>query len=289
MVEILSPLEAVPYLEQGWRAADMHVHSNRSPDVPTVPALEPNAILATAHERGMVYRTITDHDMLTYHDIKDGVLGLELTIDDPKVGHTVHFNIYDLDEKGLSALLDRRYCVDGVIGYCRREEIPFVFNHPYWFKPEDERRLRRDDASVRRAIASIKAIANDVDVIEYNAKRTKRSNDLALLLADVYDKGVIGSTDTHSGDVGLLYTIAPGERFREWWGNVADRKAHIVDTAPGSHLKIEAAHYAAHTLRQRPTNPSGWTSLVGEWFSRAVSAGQNSLSNRIATIAPTVV
>lgn len=283
VVSIVSPIEAIPFLERGWKAADLHVHSNRSYDVPNAPSLDPAAILATATQIGMTYRTLTDHDTLTNHG---DIHGVELTIDDSEVGHTVHFNIYDLDEQQFSSLLERRDSASHVIRYCNQEELPLTYNHPYWFKPDDEMRIRRDDSSARRAIQSIEAIAHDVDVIEYNAKRTPRSNDLAITLAHTHGKGLIGATDTHTGDVGLIHTIAPGDTFREWWSNVASRKARIVDTAPGSHLRIEASHYYTHLLRKHPEDqPTGVSNLVGILATRFLSAGQNSLSDRITRFA----
>jgi hypothetical protein len=58
--------------------------------------------------------------------------------------------------------------------------------------------------------------------------RVRPKNALTLALADRFHKGVVATTDTHTGDVGRAFTLAKGETFREFYDAVRRCESFIV-------------------------------------------------------------
>jgi predicted metal-dependent phosphoesterase TrpH len=96
-------------------------------------------------------------------------------------------------------------------------DLPFTYNHPFWFEPGEEPNLR-----------VIPELVNLFPVIEYNMHRVKRKNELAIELARKKCKGMIAATDTHSGMIAKIYTLARGDTFREYFKNIASGDALLV-------------------------------------------------------------
>jgi predicted metal-dependent phosphoesterase TrpH len=223
--KIISFKDAQVFRKHGWQAADLHVHTLFSPDVISVRSLHPTRLYQTAKENGMDYVTFTDHDTMAAYDILgDGMKGLirgvEIKIKDMKtVGHTIHINVYDLDSNQFKKLEEIAAYEDlnSFLYLLRKEKLPFVYNHPLWFEPGE-----------RPNLAVIPKLIKLFPVIEYNMHRVRRKNEIIMELARRYGKGLIASTDTHSGRIGQAYTLSRGRNFREFYNNICQRKSYIV-------------------------------------------------------------
>jgi len=223
--KILSSSNAEVFRKHGWQAADLHVHTLFSPDVISVRSLHPERLYQTARDKGMDLVTFTDHDTMAAYDIlspeKEGLIkGVEIRIKDTKsVGHTIHVNVYDLGNKKFQEL--EKIAVAGdlhsFLDFLRIEKLPFVYNHPLWFEPGE-----------RPNLAVIPELIKLFPVIEYNMHRVRRKNEMIMELAQRYGKGLIASTDTHSGMIGQAYTLSRGKNFKEFYGNICRGKSYIV-------------------------------------------------------------
>ena len=43
----------------------------------------------------------------------------------------------------------------------------------------------------------------------------KQKNELTIALAEKFGKGIVATTDAHSGNIGEVYTLAKGDTFEE--------------------------------------------------------------------------
>lgn len=220
------PYEGMSELaDQGWVAADLHVHSVCSGDVLPAEALHPCALYEKARSIGMGFITLTDHDTMQAYEMlgqKEGlVTGVEIKVKDMDfVGHTIHINVYDLDEAEFAELEE----IAGVecdlkafVRFLKRNGLPFIYNHPFWFEPGERPNLK-----------AIPEIAKLFPVVEYNMHRIRRKNELTVELAHRYGKGLVAATDTHSGNIGRIYTLSRGETFREYFRNIKAGSSYIV-------------------------------------------------------------
>jgi predicted metal-dependent phosphoesterase TrpH len=222
---ILRREQAWNLLARGWRAADLHVHTLHSYDVIPTRQVDPLNLYLEARRRGMTYVAFTDHDtMAAYDEIgwtrEDLVPAVEVKILDPRnVGHTVHVNVYTLNRRQLGEIQKiTRGARDIVLlsRYLRDEDLPFTFNHPFWHEPDERPNLR-----------SIIDIAPLFPVLEYNMGRVGRLNAQAIRLANALSKGIVAATDSHVGEVGKAFTLARGDTFKEFFGRIAAREAHL--------------------------------------------------------------
>ncbi len=213
-------------LESGWLAADLHVHTSCSHDVLPTPEFHPEAIYQNARQKGLHYITFTDHDTMDAYDIigwerENLVTGVEMTLLDPiRVGHTIHINVYELNKPQFYELkritqLDRN--IETFIDFCKDQDLPFTYNHPFWFVGKEKPEYQAVEDTIQR-----------FPVIEYNMKRVRRKNMMAIWLASKYNKGMTASTDTHIGKIGEAYTLSKGNTFREYFQYIAGGKAKIV-------------------------------------------------------------
>lgn len=214
---------------RGFKSADLHVHSHHSPCVPGSPALSPRELYRLARRSGLDFIAITDHDNIESHSDLAGcegfVPGVEIKIKDrERVGHTLHINVYELDRYDFVELESIAGAdspdLEAFVTYCRGRNLPYVYNHPFWFEPSDER-------------VNLKAIPGIIreyfPVVEYNMHRVRRKNLLAAALADRFGRGIVVNTDTHIGDVGRVRSLARGETFREFYDSLARREAFLVN------------------------------------------------------------
>ncbi len=254
--KIISPEEAESYIEKGWKKADLHWHTSVSYDVPDRPWLSPTELYNRAKELGLSYITITDHDVIDAPNFLPNdetiVPGAEIKIrDSEQTLHTIHVNVYCLNNEHLENLLDiansklpqrlnhptnvdfvkamqstRQHYGEGdfqeFIQYLRNNNLPHTFNHPYWFETSEEQTVTREN------FQAIDRIAEEFPIIEYNTKRPKRLNALAVALASRHGKGMTCSTDSHTGNIGDAYTLAPGDTFREFFDNISMGNYRLV-------------------------------------------------------------
>jgi predicted metal-dependent phosphoesterase TrpH len=211
--------------EDDWMAADLHVHTLFSSDVIPVSSLRPMRLFKKAREKRMNFVTFTDHDtMAAYHSISprlEGLVrGVEIKIKDMEnVGHTIHINVYELDDGQFQEL--ENIAVQGdlhsFLDFLKSEKLPFVYNHPLWF-----------EAGEKPNLAVIPDIVRLFPVLEYNMHRIRRKNEIIMELARRYEKGLIASTDTHSGMIGHAYTLSKGNDFKEFYNNICQGNSYIV-------------------------------------------------------------
>lgn len=191
------------------------------------PEFHPEAIYRKALARGLDYLSITDHDTMDAYDIigwerENLVPGVELTLIDPvNVGHTLHINIYELNkaqflECKLIAEKDRNLIT--LVDFLRDQQLPYVYNHPFWFSKHDRRPNYK----------SIAEIAPLFPVLEYNMKQIGELNRMVLWMGKKFGKGIAANTDTHLGEVGDTRTLARGDDFRSYFESIARGDSLIV-------------------------------------------------------------
>ncbi len=222
---LLDPGEARGLLASGWQAADLHVHTLHSYDVIPTRQTDPLRLYEEARRLGMTYVAFTDHDTMAAYDqigwTREGLVpAVEVKILDLRnVGHTVHINVYTLDRRQfreIEAIANGARDIVALTDYLRTEGLPYAFNHPFWHEPGETPDLR-----------AVIDIAPLFPVLEYNMGRIGRINAQALRLARTLGKGVTAGTDSHVGEIGRAFTLARGDSFGEFFGNIAARRSHL--------------------------------------------------------------
>ena len=201
------------------------MHTLCSPDVISAKSLHPEALYHRAREMGMDFVTFTDHETMSAYDLLSGgldglVTGVEMRIKDMDlVGHTLHINVYDLsqeqflDLKEISELGD----LSRFINYLVKNSLPYVYNHPFWFERKEKPNL-----------AAISNLVRLFPVPEYNMHRVHLKNEITMALAKRHRTGLAASTDSHSGDVGMAYTLSRGDSFRDFFENICKGNSYIL-------------------------------------------------------------
>lgn len=211
---------------RGCYAADLHVHTLCSYDVVKAPWLHPEALYQKARSTGMRFITFTDHDTMDAYDLigwnrEDVVPGVEIKIRDAKrVGHTLHVNVYLLNRKqffDLETIARKDANLELFLDYLHAHDLPFIYNHPYWFEPLEEPNYQ-----------IIPDLIQIFPVVEYNMHRVRQKNALTVALAEKFNKGMVATTDTHTWALGRAYTLAAGNTFREFFRNIEQRRARLV-------------------------------------------------------------
>lgn len=207
----------------GFKKADLHLHSSFSGDVPDLPELSPRALYNKAVALGMDYFTLTDHDTmkgvraLAQELAREFgqqppiplVPGVELKVRDPLIGHTVHINVLNLNTRQLRELGRRRRSMGSFLAYCREQRLYHAYNHPFWFE-------RRE----RPCLETILALIAEFPVVELNAGRIPEVNRRTARLARHQGKHLVANSDSHTGQVGKAYTMAPGDTPATFLENV---------------------------------------------------------------------
>jgi predicted metal-dependent phosphoesterase TrpH len=208
-----------------YKKADLHLHSNYSYDVLNLPELSPRALYEDTVRRGMGFFTLTDHE--TMRGIQalekelerdyDGqppiplITGIEIKVKDPAVGHTVHVNVLGLNQRQMIGLARRRRSLTRFLDFCRDEDLYHAYNHPFWFERGE-----------RATLATVTELITRFPVIELNAGRIPQLNRRTLRIAREMGKGVVATSDSHTGQIARAYTAAPGETPEEFLRNVRD-------------------------------------------------------------------
>jgi predicted metal-dependent phosphoesterase TrpH len=213
-------------MAEGWYPADLHVHTLCSYDVVKAPWLHPEALYQKARSLGMKFITFTDHDTMHAYDMigwerERLVTGVEIKINDPRrIGHTIHVNVYELNKKQfleLEAIAHKKACLESFLECLDSHRLPYVYNHPFWFETGETPNYK-----------VIPHLIETFPVVEYNMHRVRPKNALTLALAGQYRKGVVATTDTHTGDIGRAFTLAKGETFREFYDAIRRCESFIV-------------------------------------------------------------
>jgi len=219
---LISLEKARTLTDAGWQAADLHVHTFYSYDVVPTREVDPLVLYEKARARGMSFVSFTDHDTMEAYDriglTREGLVpGVEVKIlDVDKVGHTVHINVYMLNRsqfEEIERIARGAKDIELLVEYLRSENLPFTFNHPFWHEPGEKLNAR-----------AVVELAEKFPVLEYNLGRIRKLNRLVLELAAEKNKGVAAGTDSHTGDIGRIFTVARGDNFREFFESV--KKGH---------------------------------------------------------------
>jgi predicted metal-dependent phosphoesterase TrpH len=213
-------------LQEGWKKVDLHVHSACSYYVPPANAMRPEVLFEKAKAQGLDFVTFTDHDTVKAYDQlgwdKEGLVpGVEIAIKDPEeTGHCIHVNVFELDSEEfgeLEAIANQEHDLESFIRYLRTHDLPHIYNHPYWFAVGDHPNLW-----------AVPELIKQFPVIEYNMQDIMEKNLIVATLAKKYGKGLVATTDSHTGRMGAVYTLAKGDTFREFFDNIQKGKSHIV-------------------------------------------------------------
>ncbi|MEW5975461.1 MAG: PHP domain-containing protein [Acidobacteriota bacterium] len=213
-------------IAKGWRVADLHVHTFCSYDVVKAPWLHPEALYQKARSLQMSYITFTDHDTMDAYDLigweREGLVpGVEIKIHDRRrVGHTIHVNVFSLNKRQfleLKTIAHRDANLELFLEYLGGHNLPCVYNHPFWFEPHENPNYQVVPDLIRL-----------FPVIEYNMHRVRRKNSLTVTLAEKLEKGIVATTDTHTGDLGRACTLAPGDTFQQFYESIRRRESCLV-------------------------------------------------------------
>jgi predicted metal-dependent phosphoesterase TrpH len=267
---VVSLSQAKALLAQGMQAWDGHVHSWHSYDVFKHPMNSPAELYKKALERGMTFFTITDHDtMEAFRELEglDGVIrGVEVSVEDPRLGFSVHIPTYMLDERmfvEMERLAGRTVGADGygkhthagnidrVVDFLQREgllELYAYHAHSLW--------LERKDAKKPVTVDQRLDVTRRFRRAEYNAHRDEYENLLVLSFAEKEGLGVQAVTDTHRGAVAQAYTLAPGKNFEEFQRSIVERKGSIKPKHfSATSIYPEAFHLVDMAMRIGLINP----------------------------------
>ncbi|MDG6244621.1 MAG: PHP domain-containing protein [Methanolobus sp.] len=222
--------KAEELLEKGWCKADLHVHTSCSYDVPPGKRTIPKNLMRKAINDGMDFVTFTDHDTVRAYDIAGWdreklTTGVEISIKDMEnVGHTVHINAFDFDKSHymeIETLLQKEQNIYNLLDYLKSNDILHMYNHPFWFKPGE-----------KPNIFAVSELAKHFPVIEYNMQDLKQKNFFSMVLAQRYRKGMAVTTDSHTGRIGRVHTLANGDNFREYFRNIEKGRSYMVIDEP---------------------------------------------------------
>lgn len=222
---IIAAVQAEALIADGWQAADLHVHTLYSYDVIPTRQVDPLWLYNRARRLGLAFVVFTDHDTMAAYDrigwTREGLIpAVEVKIlDSRNVGHTLHINVYTLDQRQFRKIRDIAEKARDIVmltAYLRDEGLPFVLNHPFWHEPGERPRLQ-----------AVLDIAPLFPALEYNMGRIGRINALALRLADSLGRGIVAGTDSHVGEIGRAFTLSRGSSFKEFFERIAAREAYL--------------------------------------------------------------
>ncbi|MFA5797596.1 MAG: hypothetical protein WC916_06215 [Candidatus Woesearchaeota archaeon] len=220
---------------QGFLAIDTHAHTSYSYDVASVKKTSPEVVTNAERSKGLI-PVITDHDTMDGYRYlrskrlhRDIIPAVEIRIKPVHarkisgIGkiHTLHVNVFGLNMKQfriLEHIAQKEEDIDAFINYLRDEQLKWTYNHPFWHENHEKLNWRAVPLLARHYF----------DILEINSNRSLILNNLTMNIAEKLGKGIVASTDTHTGNPGLAYVLAPGKTFDECWNNIIQRKMYIV-------------------------------------------------------------
>jgi predicted metal-dependent phosphoesterase TrpH len=232
--DILSPVvEAEPVSTSGagpGRRApgtriDLHCHTTFSderlgllPGLVFHPLLEPEQVYDLAKSRGMDFVTITDHDTIDgckalldrRGNLRDFIIGEEVSVTFPEDGTIVHVNVFDHDETQHRELQRLRGNIYEICTYLREIDKLHVLNHMTW-------------TSQHRVLKTwqIEAMLELFPVFEgLNGTRSYAHNAFAWYATRDRGKVLVAGSDSHANRVGTTYTLTEGTTRAEVLANI---------------------------------------------------------------------
>lgn len=230
MNKVLSSDKTMELMDEGWQKADLHVHTSCSYDVPKCSTVHPQRLFEKALSRNMGYVTFTDHDTVEAFDMlgwkKERLVpGVELSVTDMcNVGHTVHINVFELDKEqfqDMEFIATKRQDIFSLIDFMNDNDLLYMYNHPFWFAVGEKPNL-----------LAVPELSKHFPVIEYNMQDLKQKNLFSMALAHRFRKGMAVTTDSHTGGIGAVYTMAKGDDFREYFKNISKGNYYLVMDGP---------------------------------------------------------
>jgi predicted metal-dependent phosphoesterase TrpH len=216
-----------------YKKMDMHVHSCYSEEpIPNLsgitfsPRETPEELYIRAKQRGMDFVTITDHDTIAgcldflsrHPGMRDFIVGEEVSTQLPLSKLTVHVNVYGHDARQHAELQRRRGNAFEVASYCREQGLFFVWNHPFY----------RENLSIIEGKEFMRFLG-EVPVIEIrNGGRMQVLNVLAEEVAVACGKAMQGGSDTHTGNIGEVYTAVPCATVEGFLAGILQGDSRIV-------------------------------------------------------------
>jgi hypothetical protein len=261
---IISIEEGDELIRQGYFALDAHCHSSYSFDVPDAKDTSPENVIRQQQFRGL-NPILTDHDTLDgynylrlkdikhkRHDRNKIIPAVELTFK-PKIARkilsyksiqTLHINIFGLNDKDLQFLKEiaKRGDLDELVRYLKKNNLDWMYNHPFYHEKKERLNWR-----VIPELAK-----NYFDVVELNSSYSKGLNDITQKVAENLHKGIVASSDSHTGNPGRGIVIAEGKNFKEFWKNVKSGNSYIVRKDMGVwNIVIEASRIINQAFKAR--------------------------------------
>jgi len=95
----------------------------------------------------------------------------------------------------------------------------------------------------------------------------KQKNLFSMALAHRYRKGMVVTTDTHTGHIGKAYTIAEGEDFHEYFDNIRKGRSYMVMENPSwKHLTQEITSWIelVFSMEKKIREETGFTTGMGK-------------------------
>ena len=230
--KIIAQEEAKNYIKDGYFALDPHCHTSYSYDVPDAEDTHPEQVVGVQKKLGL-RMLVSDHDNINAYNYlrKKGhkiIPAVELTfkpsimrkIDLKGPMHTLHINIFGLNNNDMAVLSEiaKRGDLDELVKYCKQNDLDWMYNHPLFYE--------RGEHLNWRAVPGL--AKHYFDVVELNGTFSRSMNDIALRLAENLRKGVIASSDSHTGRPGIGFVIAEGKNFKDFWENVKRGEMYVV-------------------------------------------------------------
>ncbi|GIU69879.1 MAG: hypothetical protein KatS3mg002_1115 [Candidatus Woesearchaeota archaeon] len=255
---VINEEEAKNLMTQGYLAMDPHCHTSFSYDVPDVKETSPEQVVRKQKNKRLI-PVITDHDTLKgYLDARrkfnNIVPAVEIRIKPEKAKlldykpNTLHINVYGLNKEQyeiLNNIANVKKDLDLFIEFLKQEDLEWTYNHPFWHEKKEK--------LIWRAIPGL--IKNYFDVIELNASMTKSINNLTINLAQKFDKGIVASSDSHTGNPGTAYVIAEGKNFKEFWSNIKERQMYVVRSDINAFTAVKEASLMIRNIFKSNNNP----------------------------------
>lgn len=146
---------------------------------------------------------------------------------------TLHVNVFGPNKTDVFNLkeISLRGDLDELIRYLRQNDLEWMYNHPFFHEKKERLNWKVIPELAR----------NYFDVIELNGTYSKSINNINQRIAEKLGKGVVASSDSHTGNPGVAYVLAEGKNFRDFWENVKEGDAYIMRRDLNSKAIIQEA------------------------------------------------